>query len=75
MRTRRSAATSAYSSFDLPFWRFHLGWASTSRIIVGLLTLGTYRGGRCAGSSTYSAPVRAHLSLIGALLLVVIAAG
>ena len=29
--------------FDLPFWRFVLGWASTTLIIVGVLTLGGLR--------------------------------
>ena len=28
--------------FDLPFWRFVLGWASTTLIVVGLLTVATY---------------------------------
>ena len=31
-----------YYVFDLPFWRFLLGWASTMLIVVGLLTVGTY---------------------------------
>jgi uncharacterized protein len=61
--------------FDLPFWRFVLGWASTMLIIVGLLTLGAYAARALHWQFHLSAPVRAHLSVIGALLLVVIAAG
>ena len=61
--------------FDLPFWRFLLGWASTTLIVVGLLTLGTYAARALRWQFHLSAPVRAHLSIIGALLLVIIAAG
>ena len=61
--------------FDLPFWRFLLGWASTMLIIVGLLTLGAYAARALHWQFHLSAPVRAHLSVIGALLLAVIAAG
>jgi len=61
--------------FDLPFWRFLLGWASTALIIIGLLTLGTYAARALRWQFHLSAPVRAHLSVIGALLLVVIGAG
>jgi uncharacterized protein len=61
--------------FDLPFWRFLLGWASTTLIIIGLLTLGTYAARALRWQFHLSAPVRAHLSIIGALLLAVIAAG
>ena len=61
--------------FDLPFWRFLLGWASTTLIVVGLLTLGTYAARRAALAVPPLAPVRAHLSVIGALLLAVVAAG
>ena len=61
--------------FDLPFWRFILGWGSTMLIVVGLLTLGTYAARALRWQFHLSAPVRAHLSVIGALLLVVIAAG
>lgn len=64
-----------YYIFGLPFWRFLLGWASTALIIVGLLTLGTYAARALRWQFHLSAPVRAHLSVIGALLLVVIAAG
>jgi uncharacterized membrane protein (UPF0182 family) len=61
--------------FDLPFWRFLLGWATTTLIVVGLLTLGAYAARALRWQFHLSAPVRAHLSVIGALLLVVIAAG
>ncbi len=61
--------------FDLPFWRFLLGWASTTLIVIGLLTLGTYAARALRWQFHLTAPVRAHLSVIGALLLVVIAGG
>jgi hypothetical protein len=61
--------------FDLPFWRFVLGWASTTLIVVGLLTLATYAVRALRWQFHLSAPVRAHLSVIGALLLLVVAAG
>ncbi|HET8777122.1 MAG TPA: UPF0182 family protein, partial [Candidatus Limnocylindria bacterium] len=61
--------------FDLPFWRFLLGWATTTLVVIGLLTLGAYAARALRWQFHLSAPVRAHLSVIGALLLVVIAAG
>jgi uncharacterized membrane protein (UPF0182 family) len=61
--------------FDLPFYRFILGWATTMLIIVGLLTLATYAARALRWQFHLTAPVRAHLSVIGALLLVVIAGG
>ena len=61
--------------FDLPFWRFLLGWASTTLIVVGLLTIGTYAARALRWQFHLSAPVRAHLSVMGALLLLTIAAG
>ena len=61
--------------FDLPFWRFLLGWGTTTLIIVGLLTLGAYAARALRWQFHLSAPVRAHLSVIGALLLAMIAAG
>jgi uncharacterized membrane protein (UPF0182 family) len=61
--------------FDLPFWHFLLGWASTTLIVVGLLTLGTYAARALRWQFHLSAGVRAHLSVIGALLLGVVAAG
>jgi uncharacterized protein len=61
--------------FELPFWRLLLGWASTTLIVVGLLTLATYAARALRWQFRLSAPVRAHLSVIGALILLVIAAG
>jgi uncharacterized protein len=61
--------------FDLPFWRFILGWGSTTLIVVGLLTLGTYTARALRWQFHLTAPVRAHLSVIGALLLGIIAVG
>ena len=61
--------------FDLPFLRFLLSWASTTLIVVGLLTLGTYAARALRWQFHLTAPVRAHLSVIGALLLVVTAGG
>lgn len=61
--------------FGLPFWRFVLGWATTTLIVVGVLTLVTYAARALRWQFHLSAPVRAHLSIIGALLLVIVAAG
>ncbi len=63
-----------YYVFDLPFWRFLLGWATTTLIVIGLLTLGAYAARALRWQFRLTAPVRAHLSVIGALFLVVIAA-
>lgn len=61
--------------FDLPFWRFLLGWATTTLIVIGVLTVATYAARALRWQFRLSAPVRAHLSVIGALLLLVIAGG
>jgi uncharacterized protein len=61
--------------FDVPFWRFLLGWASTTLIIVGILTIATYAARALRWQFHLSAPVRGHISIIGALLLVIVAAG
>lgn len=61
--------------FDLPFWRFLLGWGSTTLIVVALLTVGTYAARALRWQFHLSAPVRAHLSVLGALLLAIIAGG
>ncbi len=61
--------------FGLPFWRFLLGWGMTTLIIVGILTVITYVARALRWQFHLSAPVRAHLSVIGALLLLIIAAG
>jgi uncharacterized protein len=61
--------------FDLPFWRFLQGWATVSLIAILLLSLGAYAAGALRWQFRLTAPVRAHLSILGALLLVTIAAG
>ena len=61
--------------FDLPFWRFLQGWAVVSLIAILLLSLGAYAAGALRWQFRLTAPVRAHLSILGALLLVTIAAG
>jgi uncharacterized membrane protein (UPF0182 family) len=61
--------------FDLPFWRFLQGWGVTSLVVLILLTLGTYAAGALRWQLRLTAPVRAHLSTLGALLLVAIASG
>jgi len=61
--------------FDLPFLHFLQGWAFTTLVIVAILTVGTYAGRALRWQFRLTAPVRAHLSVIGALALVVIAAG
>ncbi len=61
--------------FDLPFLSFLQGWAMSSLIAIGLLTLGAYAAGAMRWQFRLSAPVRAHLSIIGALILVTIAVG
>ncbi len=61
--------------FDLPFWRFLLGWAGTTLIVIGILTVVTYAARALRWQFHLSAPVRAHISVIGALWLLVIAAG
>ena len=54
---------------------FLLGWATSTLIAIGLLTLATYAARALQWQFHLSAPVRAHLSVIGALFLVVIAGG
>jgi uncharacterized membrane protein (UPF0182 family) len=61
--------------FDLPFLRFLQGWGIASLIGVLLLSLGAYAAGAMRWQFRLTAPVRAHLSILGALLLVLIAAG
>ncbi len=61
--------------FDLPFWRFVLGWGSTALIVIGLLTIGTYAARALRWQFHLTAPVRAHLSVIGALFLILVAGG
>lgn len=61
--------------FDLPFWRFVQGWGVTSLVVIILVSLGAYAAGALHWQFRLTAPVRAHLSTLGALLLVTIAAG
>jgi hypothetical protein len=61
--------------FDIPFWRLIQGWAIGSVVGILLLSLGAYAAGAMRWQFRLSAPVRAHLSVLGALLLVAIAAG
>jgi len=61
--------------FDLPFWRFVQGWGVAALVVIILLTVGTYAAGALRWQLRLTAPVRAHLSTLGALLLVAIAAG
>jgi uncharacterized membrane protein (UPF0182 family) len=61
--------------FDLPFWRFVQGWAISTLIAIGLLTLGAYAAGALRWQFRLTAPIRGHLSIVGALLLVAIASG
>jgi hypothetical protein len=61
--------------FGLPFWRFLTGWGTTTLIVVGVLTLATYAARALRWQFHLTAPVRAHLSVIGALFLVIVAAG
>jgi uncharacterized membrane protein (UPF0182 family) len=61
--------------FGLPFWRFLQGWAVASLVAILLLTLGAYAAGALRWQFRLTAPVRAHLSVLGAVLLAVIAVG
>jgi uncharacterized membrane protein (UPF0182 family) len=61
--------------FQLPFWRFLQGWGIASLIMILLLTLAAYAAGAMRWQFRLTAPVRAHLSILGAALLAVIAVG
>jgi uncharacterized protein len=61
--------------FDLPVFRFLQGFAVTTLIAVILFTLGSYAAGALKWQFRLTAPVRAHLSVLGALLLAAIAIG
>ena len=64
-----------YYIFDLPVFRFLQGWAIASLVGILLLTLGSYAAGALRWQFRLTAPVRAHLSILGALLLGLIAFG
>jgi uncharacterized protein len=61
--------------FQLPFWRFLQGWGIASLVTILLLTLAAYAAGAMRWQFRLTAPVRAHLSILGAALLAVIAVG
>ncbi|MGH2489695.1 MAG: UPF0182 family protein, partial [Candidatus Limnocylindria bacterium] len=61
--------------FDLPFWRFAQGWLVTSLAAIIGLTVGAYAVSATRWSFQLTAPVRVHLSLLGAGLLLAIAGG
>jgi uncharacterized membrane protein (UPF0182 family) len=61
--------------FDLPLYRFLQGFAVTTLIAIIIFTLGTYAAGALRWQFRLTAPVRAHLSVLGALLLVAIGIG
>jgi uncharacterized membrane protein (UPF0182 family) len=61
--------------FGLPFWRFLQGWGVASLVAILLLTFGAYAAGALRWQLRFTAPVRIHLTILGALLLLVIASG
>ena len=61
--------------FDLPFWRFVQGWAVIALVLIIGLTIGAYAVAATRWTFHLTAPVRAHVSLLGAALLLAIAAG
>ena len=61
--------------FDLPLYRFLQGFAVTTLVAIIIFTLGTYAAGALRWQFRLTAPVRAHLSVLGALLLVAIGIG
>jgi hypothetical protein len=61
--------------FDLPFWRFAQGWVVLALAAIIGLTVGAYAVAATRWSFHLTAPVRAHVSLLGAGLLLAFAAG
>ena len=61
--------------FGLPFWRFLQGWGVASLVAILLLTFGAYAAGALRWQLRLTTPVRVHLTILGALLLLVIASG
>jgi len=61
--------------FDLPFWRFVQGWVVLAVAVVIGLTVAAYAVAATRWSFNLTAPVRAHLSLLGAALLLAVAVG
>ena len=60
--------------FDLPFWRFVQGWVVVALAVIIGLTVAAYAVSATRWQFHLTAPVRAHLSLLGAALLLAIAA-
>jgi uncharacterized protein len=61
--------------FGLPFLRFLQGWGVATLIVIGLLTLATYAAGAMRWQLRLTRPIRGHLAILGALLLIVVALG
>src|SRR5439155_20054169 len=66
---------SGFYVFGLPFWRFLQGWGVASLVAILLLTFGAYAAGALRWQLRLTTPVRAHLTILGALLLLAIASG
>ena len=64
-----------YYIFDLPVFRFLQGWGISALVGILILTMGAYAAGALRWQFRLSAPVRAHLSILGAGLLGLIAFG
>jgi uncharacterized membrane protein (UPF0182 family) len=61
--------------FDLAFWRFLQGWLVIALAAIIGLTVAAYAVAATRWQFHLTAPVRAHLSLLGAALLLAMAAG
>lgn len=61
--------------FELPFLRFLQGWAMGALIAILILTGAVYAAGGTRSQFHLTAPVRAHLSVLGALILITFAVG
>ena len=61
--------------FELPFLRFLQGWAIGALLAILVLTAAVYAAGGMRSQLHLTAPVRAHLSVLGALILVAVALG
>ncbi len=61
--------------FGLPFWRFLQAWGIGTLIAILLLSAGTYAGGAVRWQFRLTRPVRAHMAVLIAGLLLVTAAG
>ncbi|MBI4236415.1 MAG: UPF0182 family protein [Chloroflexi bacterium] len=63
--------------FNLPFYRFVQGWLLGTTVVAGLVALGIYAINFALGGFqfTVTPSLRAHLSALGALLFLLLAAG